>query len=99
MKQSYSPNKTRLREPVVPRQKFPPGKVFILVERCKGCQFCVEFCPKQVLTLSPRFNAKGYHYPVVENPDLCVNCQLCYYLCPELAIYVVSNNNNHTIQK
>ena len=41
------------------------GQVAITVERCKGCGFCVEFCPTHVLALSSAFNSKGYHPPHV----------------------------------
>ncbi|MFN8178845.1 MAG: 4Fe-4S dicluster domain-containing protein [bacterium] len=65
----------------------PPvrGHVLIRVERCKGCQFCVEFCPQHVLRLSTDFNAKGYHYPIVVKNE-CILCSLCLSLCPEYAI-------------
>ena len=45
------------------------GFVAITVERCKGCAFCVEFCPTKVLTLSSAFNSKGYHPPFVAAPE------------------------------
>ena len=41
------------------------GFVAITAERCKGCGFCVEFCPTHVLALSSAFNSKGYHPPHV----------------------------------
>jgi 2-oxoglutarate ferredoxin oxidoreductase subunit delta len=63
------------------------GVVRIIEERCKGCGFCVEFCPKDVLEISNKFNKKGYHPPFVKNPDECVNCHYCEILCPEFAIY------------
>jgi 2-oxoglutarate ferredoxin oxidoreductase subunit delta len=65
----------------------PQGRIFILVERCKGCGFCVEYCPRQVLQISTRFNKKGYHYPEAVQEDACVDCDLCESLCPEFAIY------------
>jgi len=64
------------------------GSVRILTERCKGCAYCVEFCPLGVLRLSPRFNLKGYHPPEVAREDTCVACRLCEVLCPEFAIFV-----------
>ena len=67
--------------------KIPLGEVHILKERCKGCGFCIEYCPKDVLEMSDEFNSKGYHPPRVKNPEECVNCGLCGLLCPEFAIW------------
>ncbi len=65
----------------------PRGKVIVLEERCKGCGFCVEYCPKDVLVLSMRFNRKGYHPPEVVAAEECVNCHLCEMICPDFAIF------------
>jgi 2-oxoglutarate ferredoxin oxidoreductase subunit delta len=62
------------------------GRVVILSERCKGCGFCVEFCPLNVLVLSARFNAKGYHYPEVADAEKCSGCDLCGTYCPDFAV-------------
>jgi 2-oxoglutarate ferredoxin oxidoreductase subunit delta len=67
----------------------PKGKVCIIEERCKGCEFCIEFCPRKVLEESESYNSKGYHPPVDINPDDCVNCGLCELICPEFAIFVL----------
>ena len=32
-------------------------EVIIIPERCKGCGFCIEFCPTQVLHRSPEMNS------------------------------------------
>ncbi len=63
------------------------GRVFVSVERCKGCGFCVEFCPTKVLELSPAFNRKGYHVPNVVNAEKCSGCDLCGMFCPDFAIF------------
>jgi 2-oxoglutarate ferredoxin oxidoreductase subunit delta len=63
------------------------GRVTVIVERCKGCEFCVQYCPRFVLQLSREFNAKGYHYPEVREGMQCVNCRFCEILCPEFAIF------------
>ncbi len=67
--------------------KLPKGTVKIIVERCKGCNFCIEFCPRQVLVMSENFNKKGYHYPKIIKSGQCVNCSLCADICPEFSIY------------
>ena len=73
----------------VDRVQIPTGEVHIIRERCKGCAFCVEYCPKDILELSEEFNSKGYHPPIVTEPAECVHCQLCEMLCPEFSIYCV----------
>jgi 2-oxoglutarate ferredoxin oxidoreductase subunit delta len=69
--------------------KTPHGEVHIIAERCKGCGFCVEYCPKDVLIQSEEFNQKGYHPPEVAVPVECVNCNLCEMICPDFAIFSV----------
>jgi len=70
------------------RIQVPHGVVHIIEERCKGCGFCVEFCPQHVLVMSKHTNAKGYHPPELIESSHCVNCGLCALLCPDFAIYV-----------
>ncbi len=62
------------------------GKVHIVEERCKGCGYCIEYCPREVLAFSEGFNAKGYHPPRVVREN-CLNCHYCELLCPEFAIF------------
>jgi 2-oxoglutarate ferredoxin oxidoreductase subunit delta len=70
------------------RIQVPHGIVHIIEERCKGCGFCVEFCPQEVLVMSEHTNAKGYHPPELIDDSRCINCGLCTLLCPDFAIYV-----------
>ena len=67
--------------------KVPKGKMRLLKERCKGCSFCIEFCPKKVLELSPEYNLKGYHFPEVTRPEDCIACNFCGVICPDFAVY------------
>jgi 2-oxoglutarate ferredoxin oxidoreductase subunit delta len=72
--------------------KRPLGKIYVKEDRCKGCTFCVEYCPRGVLALSEGFNRRGYHYPYAANPDECVDCKLCQRICPEFSIFCMSLN-------
>lgn len=62
------------------------GRVTVIRERCKGCEYCVQFCPTDVLEMSPDFNAKGYHFPRVANGRDCSGCDLCGMYCPDFAV-------------
>lgn len=80
------------RKPVNLEQfQVPRGKVYLILERCKGCNLCVELCPQQVLDVSSDTNAKGYHYPQLNESGShqCVNCEFCAMVCPEFAIYTL----------
>ena len=70
--------------------RIPHGEVQVVIERCKGCEFCVEYCPRDVLRMSSAFNAKGYHYPEAIKANSCVDCNLCAMICPEFAIFANS---------
>lgn len=67
----------------------PRGEIHLILDRCKGCELCANYCPRDVLEMSDIFNATGYHPPRVRDSQLCVACGLCEMLCPEFAIFVV----------
>jgi len=77
------------------------GKVFLIAERCKGCNLCVEFCPKGVLIESNEYNKKGYHPPAlieIAGEKECVGCGYCTLICPEFAIYTELVNNEKEVE-
>lgn len=76
-----------------PKAKKVRGMVTIDRERCKGCGFCVEFCPTHALELEPGYNHKGYHPPTLMHPDKCNGCDLCGLYCPDFAIFGVIMKN------
>lgn len=69
------------------------GTVFLKKELCKGCGFCIEFCPTEVLEFSDEFNQKGYHYPVMVKEEDCTGCDLCGLYCPDFAFFAVRYKN------
>ncbi len=46
---------------------------------CKGCEICVEYCPKKVFDMK---DGKA----IVSRPENCVLCGLCQLRCPDFAI-------------
>ena len=64
-------------------------RVYVIKDRCKGCQFCIEFCPQKALSRSTEINSHGYHIVHMENGDRCTGCGMCSMVCPEFAINVV----------
>ena len=67
--------------------EIPLGKVHIVRDRCKGCGYCIKYCPREVLEVSDELNGKGYYFPQVKDEDACLNCGLCELICPEFAIW------------
>ncbi len=56
--------------------------VVIETDECKGCERCINACPKSVLELSTELNKYGYPYAFYTG-DGCIGCGSCFYTCPE----------------
>jgi 2-oxoglutarate ferredoxin oxidoreductase subunit delta len=63
-------------------EKKAPPEITIRESWCKGCGFCVEFCPKDVLAMA------GPLPVVAADPETCTRCLLCVFVCPDFAIQV-----------
>ena len=63
-------------------------RVIIDTECCKGCELCVDACPRSVLVMSDDFNGSGYHYSVFHNKENCNSCTFCAIMCPDVCIQV-----------
>gem|GEM_PF-96263 len=85
----------------LPLAKVPEGRVHVISERCKECNFCINYCPTEVLEYSKDINAKGYHFPIVANgkESSCVHCKFCDLICPELAIYTTEVTDDEVTDK
>ena len=68
--------------------KVKQNHIHVIRERCKGCSFCVEFCPQHILYQTTETNAKGYQLIAVADLDRCTGCGMCSRVCPEFAIFV-----------
>ena len=64
------------------------AEIKIIAERCKSCQYCIRFCPKDVLAVGNKVNSKGYEYVVPEHMENCIGCCMCARICPDGAIEV-----------
>ena len=65
-------------------------QIHIASDICKGCGLCIFYCPKDVLRLSGKPNAKGYRIIEVRQPEECMGCKSCEMNCPDFAIRVES---------
>ncbi len=56
-------------------------------DRCKGCHYCIDVCPKKIIKVSGELNEKGYEIVEFDEAD-CIGCGSCYTICPDYAITI-----------
>lgn len=64
------------------------GAIVVDVERCKGCEVCLDACPTEVIGMAKDVNGKGYHFAFMKNPEACIGCANCAIVCPDGVISV-----------
>ncbi len=63
-------------------------RVIVNLGFCKGCEICVEVCPKSVLRMVVAMDRwEGATVEIVDI-DACTACMLCENQCPDFAIEV-----------
>ena len=73
------------------------SKIKIDARKCKGCGYCVRFCPQDLIHLDANLNQKGYHPAVFTEEEKCTGCALCGLVCPDLAIVVYKKRQNDSL--
>ena len=58
------------------------AKAYTNQDRCKGCRYCMNACPKGAISVDHHTNAKGYG-PVKVDLEKCIGCGACYLVCPD----------------
>lgn len=72
------------------------GMIAIEGSLCKGCGYCMETCPKDVIALGGQFNENGFYAACILHADKCNGCALCAEICPEMAIEVWKETGEET---
>ena len=72
------------------------NQVFVTTERCKGCRFCIEFCPQHILYETEETNSRGYHIVHMDDDGKCIGCEMCSMVCPEFAIHVITADDEES---
>jgi 2-oxoglutarate ferredoxin oxidoreductase subunit delta len=79
--------------------QIPKAEIHIIKDQCKGCGYCISFCPKKVLEESDEINARGVHPPRVVDQDKCILCGFCTAVCPDFAIFTTERKDKEEVKK
>jgi len=64
------------------------SKISIETDLCKGCSYCIHYCPQKIIEKGKSTNTKGYIYVFQKEADKCTGCKICAIVCPDAAIEV-----------
>jgi 2-oxoglutarate ferredoxin oxidoreductase subunit delta len=66
------------------------GYIEIIEDRCKGCEMCVDACPRDLIIFPmKKLNKAGYFIAQFNDPEeKCPACKMCAVACPDCAIVV-----------
>jgi 2-oxoglutarate ferredoxin oxidoreductase subunit delta len=78
--------------------KHPQAEIRLIKDECKGCGYCIEFCPEKVFEESNEINARGVHPPRVVDENKCILCRFCMAVCPDFAIYVEEKKSEEEVK-
>ncbi|MFX0134419.1 MAG: 4Fe-4S dicluster domain-containing protein [Candidatus Hodarchaeota archaeon] len=78
--------------PILYQDKEKNKILMLQFDRCKGCNLCIEVCPRKILKMGDQLNKRTQYPPVLINDDAkCTFCQECEINCPDYSIYVVED--------
>lgn len=65
------------------------NRVTFREDLCKGCELCVDACPKKIIAIAQdRLNAKGFRPAEITDRSKCIGCAFCAIRCPDAVITV-----------
>jgi len=66
-------------------------KINFNLQRCKGCELCVDVCPKDNIRMSESINKMaGHSCAEIIDEEKCTGCGLCFLICPDMVIDIVA---------
>ena len=71
----------KIKPPAIPKAKVD-------AETCTACEFCVDICPFDCISMQPRHGHPEFFKIAVVDEKKCVSCKLCETVCIKESISV-----------